>query len=177
MAKRLLAMAAVALLAALPSLVAAQAPARISVSYQAAPVSEVASGFARFSHRTIVVAPDVSARLISGDVENGEWMPAFDQLLEAQGLVARPDSGGVLRVEAEQPLTLELQDAPLSRVLRSISAFAKRSITLAPDVGDRSVSFTVRSVDWQRALGSVLRDNGLAAIPGANGELLVVRMQ
>jgi ferric-dicitrate binding protein FerR (iron transport regulator) len=170
-------MTAVAVLAVLPSLVAAQAPARISVSYQAAPVSEVASGFARFSHRTIVVAPDVGARLISGDVANGEWMPAFDQLLGAQGLVARPDSGGMLRVEAEQPLTLELQDAQLSRVLGSISAFAKRPITLAPDIGDRSVSFTARSVDWQRALNSMLRDNGLTAIPSAGGDLLVVRQR
>ena len=177
MAKRLPAVVAVAVLAVLPSLVVAQAPGRISVSYQGAPVSEVASGFARFSHRTIVVAPEVGARLISGDVENGAWMPAFDQLLGLQGLVARPDSGGMLRVEAEQPITLELQGAPLSRVLGSISVFARRSITLAPNVGDRSVSFTARSVDWQRALDSMLRDNGLTATASANGALVVARQQ
>jgi ferric-dicitrate binding protein FerR (iron transport regulator) len=175
MTKRLRATVAVAVLAVVPSLVVAQAPTRISVSYQAAPVSEVASGFARFSHQPIVVAPEVGSRLISGDIENGEWLPALDQLLGAQGLIARPDSGGMLRVEAERPLTVEFQDAPLSRVLGSISAFAKRPIALAPDVGDRSVSFTARSVDWQRALDSMLRDNGLAAVSSANGDLLVVR--
>jgi ferric-dicitrate binding protein FerR (iron transport regulator) len=168
-------MVGVAVLAVLPSLVVAQAPGRISVSYQAAPVSEVVSGFARFSHQQIVVAPDVSARLISGDIENGEWSSALDQLLGAQGLVARPDSGGILRVQAEQPITVEFEDAPLSRVLRSISVFAWRSITIAPDVGDPSVSFAARSVDWQRALNSTLRDNGLAATADADGNLVVVR--
>jgi ferric-dicitrate binding protein FerR (iron transport regulator) len=175
MAKRFRALAGVAVIAVLPSLVVAQAPARISVSYQAAPVTEVVSSFARLSHQQITVAPDVSARLISGDIENGEWLPALDQLLGAQGLVARPDSGGILRVVAEQPITIEFENAPLSRVLRSISAFAKRSITIAPDVGDPAVSFTVRSVDWQRAVSSMLRDNGLAATADASGDLLVVR--
>ena len=175
MAKRLRVMAEAAVLAVLPSLVVAQAPARISVSYEAAPVSEVVSSFARFSHRRIAVAPDVSARLISGDIENGEWLPALDQLLRVQGLVARPDSGGILLVQAEQPITVEFADAPLSRVLSSISVFAKRSITMAADVGDPTVSFTARSVDWQRAFHSVLRDNGLAATSDANGNLLVVR--
>jgi ferric-dicitrate binding protein FerR (iron transport regulator) len=173
MAKRIL--ASVALLAVLPSLVAAQAPGRITVSYEAAPVSEVVSSFARFSHRTIVVAPDAGSRFISGSVENGEWMPALDQLLGEQGLIVRPDSGGLLRVEMEQLLTVDFQDAPLSRVLASIAGFAKHSITLAPEVGERSVSFTARSVDWQRALDGLLRDNGLIAIPDANGSLRVVR--
>jgi ferric-dicitrate binding protein FerR (iron transport regulator) len=175
MAKRLRAVAALAVLGVLPSLVGAQAPVRITVSYNAAPVSDVVSSFARFSHQPIAVAPDVSARLISGDVENGEWLPALDQLLGAQGLVARPDSGGVLLVQAEQPITVEFQDAPLSRVLRSVSAFAQRSITMAPNVGDPMVSFAARSVDWQRALNSLLRDHGLAATADASGNLVVVR--
>ena len=175
MAKRLRVMVGAAVLAVLPSLVVAQSPGRISVSYQAAPVSDVASSFARFSHRRIAVAPDVSARLISGDIENGEWLPALDQLLRAQGLVVRPDSGGILLVQAEQPITVEFADAPLSRVLRSISVFAKRSITIAPDVGDPTVSFTARSVDWQRAFNSMLHDNGLVATADANGNLLVAR--
>jgi ferric-dicitrate binding protein FerR (iron transport regulator) len=175
MAKRLHAVAAVAVLAALPSLVGAQAPARITVSYQAAPVSEVAASFARFAHQQITVAPDVGARLVSGNVENTAWLPALDQLLEPQGLVARPDSGGTLRVEAEQPLTIEFENAPLRRVLFSISVFANRSITVAPNVGDPAVSFRARAVDWQRALNTLLRDNGLAATSDANGNLVVVR--
>jgi ferric-dicitrate binding protein FerR (iron transport regulator) len=176
MAKRLRVMAgAAAVLAVLPSLVVAQAPGRISVSYQAAPVSDVVAGFARFSHQPISVAPDVSDRLITGTIDNGEWMPALDQLLEAQGLVARPDSGGILRVQAEQPITVDFENAPLSGVLRSISAFARRSITIAPDVGDPSVSFSARSVDWQRAFNVMLRDHGLAATADASGNLLVGR--
>lgn len=175
MANRLRAALTVAVLAAVPSLVVAQAPARVTVSYQDAPVSEVASGFARVSHQSIVVAPDVGSRLITGNVENADWLPALDQLLAAQGLVARADGDGRLRVEAEQPLTVEFQDAPLSQVLASISRFAKRSITLAPDVGDRPVSFTARSVDWQRALDAMLRDNHLAVVAGATADLLVVR--
>ena len=175
MPNRLRTTAGLAVLVVLPSLVGAQAPARVTVSYQAAPVTDVVSSFARFAHQPIAVAPDVGGRLITGSIENTAWLPALDQLLEAQGLVARPDSGGVLRVEAEQPITVEFENAPLSRVLHSISGFAKRSITLAPDVGDPSVSFAARSVDWQRALNAMLRDNGLTATSDANGSLLVVR--
>jgi ferric-dicitrate binding protein FerR (iron transport regulator) len=156
-------------------LVVAQAPARVTVSYQAAPVAEVVSSFARFAHQPIAVAPDVSGRLITGNIENSAWLPALDELLGAQGLVARPNSDGVLVVEAEQPITVEFENAPLSRVLHSISGFAKRSIVIAPDVGDPTVSFTARSVDWQRALNAVLRDNGLTATSDTNGRLLVVR--
>ena len=173
MAKRIL--ASITLLAVLPSLAMAQAPGRISVNYEAAPVSEVVSSFARFSHRTIVVAPDVRSRFISGSVENDEWMPALGRLLGEQGLVVRPDSGGLLRVEEEQPISVDFQNASLSRVLSSISSFAKHSITLAPEVEDRAVSFTARSVDWQRALDGLLRENGLIAVPGVTGSLRVVR--
>jgi hypothetical protein len=60
-------------------------------------------------------------------------------------------------------------------VLQSISGFAKRSITVAPDVGDPSLSFTARSVDWQRALNTMLRDNGLTATSDSNGSILVIR--
>jgi ferric-dicitrate binding protein FerR (iron transport regulator) len=175
MTKRLCAAVGVAVLAVLPSLGVAQAPARINVNYQGAPVSDVVSSFARFSHRQIALAPDVGARLISGSVENGEWLSALDELLGGQGLVARPDSGGMLRVEAEKPITLELESAPLSRVVKSISAFAKRSITVAPDVGDPVVSFTARSVDWQRAFNTLLRENGLAASVDVDGNFVVVR--
>src|ERR1700704_4514146 len=101
MANRFRTTAGAAVLAFLPSLAVAQAPIRVSVSYQSAPVSNVVSSFARFAPQPIAVAPDVSARLISGDIENREWLPALDQLLEAQGLIARPDSGGILRVQAE----------------------------------------------------------------------------
>jgi ferric-dicitrate binding protein FerR (iron transport regulator) len=175
MSNGLRAIAGVAVLAVIPSLVSAQEPARITVSYQAAPVSDVVASFARFAHQPIAVAPDVGGRLISGSVENTAWLPALDQLLEAQGLVARPDSGGVLMVEAEQPITVQFENAPLSRVLQSISGFTKRSITVAPDVDDRFVSFTARSVDWQRALNAMLRDNGLTATSDSNGSMLVVR--
>jgi ferric-dicitrate binding protein FerR (iron transport regulator) len=175
MPNRLRAIAGVAVLAVVPSLVGAQAPALITVSYQAAPVSDVVASFARFARQPIAIAPDVGGRLITGSIENTAWLPALDQLLEAQGLVARPDSGGSLRVEAEQPITVEFENAPLSRVLHSISVFARRSITIAPNVGDPSVSFTARSVDWQRALDAMLRDNGLTATSDANGSLLVVR--
>ena len=163
------------MLAVVPSLVGAQAPDRITVSYQAAPVSGVVAGFARFAHQPIAIAPDVSGRLITGSIENTAWLPALDQLLEAQGLVARQESGGVLRVEAEQPITVAFESAPLSRVLHSISGFAKRPITMAPDVGDSLVSFSARSVDWQRALTAMLRDNGLTATADASGSLVVAR--
>lgn len=175
MAKHLRSTMGAVVLAVLPSLLSGQAPARISVSYQSAPVADVVASFARFAHQTIVVAPEVGDQSITGEVVNGEWLPALDQLLAAQGLVARPDSGGVLRVQAEEPISVEYANAPLRAVLRAISSHARRQITVAPDVGDPAVSFVVRSTDWQRALDVMLRDNGLTSTADVNGNIRVVR--
>jgi ferric-dicitrate binding protein FerR (iron transport regulator) len=167
-------LAVVVALAAVPCFLGAQ-DAKVNVQFESAPVIRVAAAFSRFSGRTISVAPDATDRALSGEVANAGWADALDRLLEPQALIARPDSGGSLRIERESPITLDFENAPLSRVVREIAKFTKRSIALAPDIGDPTVTFATRSQDWQRALDAMLNDVGCVATADADGNFRITR--
>lgn len=79
-----------------------QQPA-ITVSYDNANISDVIAGFAAFSGRSIVVGRDVEAT-VTATITNQPWDIAFHQILQAQGLSAREDFPGIIRVDAPQTL-------------------------------------------------------------------------
>ena len=91
----------VALLALSPDASLAQAPRRdhITVEWQNAALSDVVSAFARFSGRTIVMAPEVRPSLVTFAAHDVEWSRAFDSMLAEQALVARVDTADVIHVE------------------------------------------------------------------------------
>src|SRR5688572_7907945 len=91
----------VALLALSPDASRAQArrEAHITVEWQNAPLSDVVNAFAKFSGRTIEVAPEVRPSLVTFAAQDVEWMRAFDLMLAQQALVARVDTAGVIHVE------------------------------------------------------------------------------
>jgi ferric-dicitrate binding protein FerR (iron transport regulator) len=90
---------ALTLLALSPSIGRAQAGGRITVEWQNAPLSDVVRGFATFSGRTIVLAPDAGDPEVTAAYQNIDWQLALDLILERLGLVARVDSSGVIRIE------------------------------------------------------------------------------
>ena len=168
---------ALALLVAPPSFLSGQTQQRITVEYQNAPLSEVVRGFAAFSGRTIGVAPDVGDPLVTALVRDVDWLVGFDQILETQSLVARPQGAGVVRVERRRAVTIDFQDAPLSHVVRALASYSGRTITLPPDLSDPRVSFAARNVDWQRALDDIVRANGFIARFDAAGVIRIERVQ
>ena len=99
---------AVALLGLTPGHSQAQAAgeARITVEWENALLSDVVNAFAKFSGRTIVVAPGVRASSVTFAARDMEWRAALELMLAQQGLVARTDDAGVIHVEkrpAAQP--------------------------------------------------------------------------
>ena len=166
---------AVTLLAFSPSIVRAQAPRLITVEYQNAPLSQVIRGFAAFSGRAIVVSPDAGDPEVTASIENVDWRVGLDRILESQALVARPDTSGVVRVERRRQVTVEFQDAPLSRVIRAFASFSGRTIVLTPGAGDPNVTAAVQNVDWQRALDDILETHALVARLDASGVVLIER--
>jgi len=77
--------AAVAIALALsPSVARAQAEQRVTLEWQSAPLTQVVQAFAKFSGRTITVAPDVgnpeitvSVRELTGNARwTSSWLPA-----------------------------------------------------------------------------------------------------
>jgi type II secretory pathway component HofQ len=166
---------AITLLAFSPSIVRAQVPRLITVEYQNAPLSQVIRGFAAFSGRAIVVAPDAGDPEVTASMKNVDWQVGLDRILESQALVARPDTSGVVRIERRRQVTVEFQDAPLSRVIRAFASFSGRAIVLTPGAGDPSVTIAVRDEDWQRALDDILESCALVARLDASGVVLIER--
>ncbi|GIW52640.1 MAG: hypothetical protein KatS3mg081_1995 [Gemmatimonadales bacterium] len=79
-----------------------QQPA-ITVSYDNANISDVIAGFAAFSGKSIIVGKDVEAT-VTATITNQPWDIALQQILQAQGLSAREDYPGIIRVDAPQTL-------------------------------------------------------------------------
>jgi type II secretory pathway component HofQ len=166
---------AITLLIFSPSIVRAQAPRLITVEYQDAPLSQVIRGFAAFSGHAIVVAPDAGNPAVTASIRNVDWQVGLDRILESQALVARPDTSGVVRIERLRRITVEFQDAPLSRVIRSFANYSGRTIVLTSDAGDPNVTATVQNADWQRGLDDILEAHSLVARLNASGVVLIER--
>jgi ferric-dicitrate binding protein FerR (iron transport regulator) len=156
-----------------PGLVRAQAPRNLTVEYEGAPLSRIAESFANFSGRSIAVAPGVGDPTISGSVRDLDWKDGLDRLLASQALIARPTTGGGLRIERERPMSVEYQDAQLADVVRAIAAFSEHTIVITPGVGNPQVSASLTNVDWQRGLDQILTPAGLMAQADAAGVLRI----
>lgn len=80
----------------------AQEPAteagRISVTFDAAPIQEVAVTFADFAGRSIVLAADLTGS-VTAIVKDEPWEAAFRAILQAQGARMIEVEGGIILVE------------------------------------------------------------------------------
>jgi type IV pilus assembly protein PilQ len=74
-----------------------QQPA-ITATWDGASISDVIAGFASFSGKTIIVGKSVTGT-ITATVKNQPWDIALQQILQAQGLAAREDYPGIIRVD------------------------------------------------------------------------------
>jgi type II secretory pathway component HofQ len=87
---------ALGLFAVSPSVSLAQ---KVTMEWENAPLSDVVRAFAKFSGRTIVVAPDAGDRAVTASFQDVDWERAFDLMLSGLGLTRRVDAAGVIHVE------------------------------------------------------------------------------
>jgi type IV pilus assembly protein PilQ len=71
---------------------------RITVTWDKAEISDVVSGFAALSGRTIVLGKGVSGQ-VTAEIRDKPWSQAFQAILAAQGLSAQEMPGGIIRVD------------------------------------------------------------------------------
>src|SRR5439155_285275 len=88
-----------------------QAP-RITVTWDNADLREVASGFAAFSGRTIILSKDIKGS-VSAEIKNQPWDLAFDAVLESQGLAANVLEGGIIQVIDKKDLARAYSTVPV----------------------------------------------------------------
>lgn len=90
----------------------------ITVSFQAAPMHEVAATFAEFSGHSVILGSGVGGE-VTAEVRNQPWDVAFGAILQAHGLAARQIAPGMLRVDPIARVAAETEQAPLvTRVFR-----------------------------------------------------------
>src|SRR6185503_5063439 len=76
---------------------------RITVTWDKAEISDVVSGFAALSGRTIVLGKGVTGQ-VTAEIRDKPWSQAFQAILAAQGLSAQEMPGGIIRVDAPTAL-------------------------------------------------------------------------
>jgi type IV pilus assembly protein PilQ len=91
---------------------------RLTVTWDKADISDVVSGFAAFSGRTIILGKDIKGT-VSAEIKNQPWPAAFQAVLATQGLQAVELPGGIIRVDSPQALAALDSIEPLqTRVVR-----------------------------------------------------------
>ena len=117
--------------------VSAQAPQavqqrRISVTWDAAPMSWVIAQFAEFSGRSIVQGTGVEGT-VSAEIKNQPWDVAFYAILNAHRLAATELHGGILRVESRTNIAVA-DSVSEPTVARSVRINYSRASNLVPAV-------------------------------------------
>jgi type II secretory pathway component HofQ len=85
-------------------------------------------------------------------------------------LALSPSVGGA---QETRRVRFEWENAPLSQVVRAFAAFSGRTIVLAPDVGDPTVTASVQHIEWRAALELILAAHGLVARVDASGNIRI----
>jgi len=71
----------------------------ITISIIDQPLVDVLAGFAEFSRRSIIPAPEVATTIINAEVMNKPWDQALEAILSAHGMTIRENEAGILIVE------------------------------------------------------------------------------
>jgi type IV pilus assembly protein PilQ len=101
----------------------------ITASWDGASISDVIAGFAAFSGKTIIVGKGVTGT-VTATVKNQPWDIAFDQLLQAQGLAAKEDFPGIIRVDDQATLAKADSTEPLNTTIARVNY--ARAASLVP---------------------------------------------
>lgn len=94
---------------------------RITVTWDAATIADVAAGFAAYSGKSIILGSGISqTQSVTAEFKDVPWTDAFRAVLAAQGLSATEMAGGIIRIDSPRALaaldSLEPLETRLVRV-------------------------------------------------------------
>lgn len=102
---------------------------RITIAFENTPIAEVASAFADFSGRSIVLGAGVQG-VVTAQIDNQPWDRALDAILQANGLIAREMETGIIRIEdAKNVSTAETTEPLITQTYRLNFANATEMVT------------------------------------------------
>lgn len=95
-----------------PAQMVSQMP-RINVVFENTQITDVLATFAEFSGKSIVPGVGVEGR-VNADIRNQPWDVALDAILTAQGLSAREEPPGIIRVDKFENLQARAKVEPVT---------------------------------------------------------------
>jgi len=156
----------------LPAPTAAAAPVvpqqsqarRMSITWVDTPISQVLLAFAAYSGTSIVPGSNVTGN-VTADINDQPWDVALETILQGQGLVAREDDYGIIRVDNIADLNQREQIEPIETVPHRISfgTAAEAQVAIQPLLTERGQvtispgTNTVIVSDIQRVQDAVAR--------------------
>jgi hypothetical protein len=78
----------------------------ISVDYYNVPLRDAVRRLATFGGRKIVMDSNLGDPLVNESIANVHWRRVLDLVVERQGLVARDDKSGVIRIEKRERIQM-----------------------------------------------------------------------
>src|SRR4029079_15361296 len=81
-----------------PAAAQQQEARRITIAFENTPIADVASAFADFAGRSIVLGSGVTGTM-TAQIDNTPWDRALEAILGANGLIAREMDTGIIRIE------------------------------------------------------------------------------
>ena len=78
---------------------------RITVTWDAATIADVAAGFAAYSGKSIIIGAGITqTQPVTAEFKDVPWTDAFRAVLAAQGLSATEMAGGIIRIDSPRAL-------------------------------------------------------------------------
>jgi type IV pilus assembly protein PilQ len=161
--------AATALALALPMspLVAADTPPggeTITIETSERPLEQVLQWISRRANVNIVCnepdQPRISLRLV-----NVTWQEAVEQIARKHNYVIERKSDRLWLLTNPLRVRMELQDAPLTKVMEAIARQAGVNIVISDDIdSQKKVTMVLQGVPWREALDVVVKASGYAWI-------------
>ena len=107
---------------------------RITVTWDAATIADVAAGFAAYSGKSIIIGSGINQTTpVTAEFKDVPWTDAFRAVLAAQGLSATEMAGGIIRIDSPRALasldSLEPLETRLVRVNYANVTSLSRNLT------------------------------------------------
>ena len=107
---------------------------RITVTWDAATIADVAAGFAAYSGKSIIIGAGITqTQPVTAEFKDVPWTDAFRAVLAAQGLSATEMPGGIIRIDSPRALaaldSLEPLETRLVRVNYANVTALSRNLT------------------------------------------------
>ncbi len=158
---------------------------RVTLNYQREPLERVLEYISRSSRGINVVIKcedpaeeeDLRRMPVTVELTDVTWITAVNYIAEKHKFVVNreKENDGIVYLERPPRVTMSVQGAPLTKVIKMIAMGTGQNIIPGPEVSSiENVSFDLHDVPWKDALQSILKTYGLVMVEEKKGIIRIV---